>query len=205
MCRRSTTSATARCPTTSRSSPSCEDLKETRYPGYRRRRENLHMGNVTYHVGDLIDGLHDKLTTPIGRALRHSLSAQRTAAEQGVEPPVVSDAVQHCVEEGISRPSARRRPWSFWSEFPTCGGSWPPTCRPPTTATRPSGTLDEVIFRYPGLEAVTIHRLAAPPAHARGAADPPDDGRSASTPAPASTFTPAPRSATTSSITARAW
>ena len=51
----------------------CEDLKEILYPGY-RRRENLHFGNVTYHVGDLIDGLHDKLTIQIGRALRHSLA-----------------------------------------------------------------------------------------------------------------------------------
>ncbi len=29
------------------------------------------MGNVEYHVGDLIDRLHDKLTQQIGRALRH--------------------------------------------------------------------------------------------------------------------------------------
>src|SRR5262245_35047351 len=52
----------------------CEDLKEILYPGY-RRREGLHMGNVTYHVGDLIDGLHDKLTTQIARALRHDAGA----------------------------------------------------------------------------------------------------------------------------------
>ena len=47
-----------------------EDLKEVIYPGY-RRREGLHLGNITYHVGDLIDGLHDKLTSQIARALRH--------------------------------------------------------------------------------------------------------------------------------------
>ena len=46
------------------------DLKEVLYPGY-QRREGLHIGNVTYHTGDLIDGLHDKLTTQIGRALQH--------------------------------------------------------------------------------------------------------------------------------------
>ncbi len=45
-----------------------EDLKEILYPGY-RRRVGLHSGNVTYHAGDLIDGLHDKLTMQIGRAL----------------------------------------------------------------------------------------------------------------------------------------
>src|SRR5206468_90751 len=34
-----------------------EDLKEVLYPGY-RRRQNLNLGNVAYHVGDIIDGLH---------------------------------------------------------------------------------------------------------------------------------------------------
>ena len=51
----------------SRSSPTCCDIL---YPGY-GRRQNLHIGNVEYHVGDLIDGLHDKLTQQIARALRH--------------------------------------------------------------------------------------------------------------------------------------
>ena len=47
-----------------------ESIKEIIYPGY-RRREGMHLGNITYHVGDLIDGLHDKLTHLIARALRH--------------------------------------------------------------------------------------------------------------------------------------
>ena len=59
----------------------CEDLKEILYPGY-RRRENLHLGNVTYHVGDLIDSLHDKLTTQIGRALRHDAVARQQCVEE---------------------------------------------------------------------------------------------------------------------------
>src|SRR6202045_3546004 len=46
------------------------DLMDVLYPGY-VRRQNLHIGNVEYHVGDLIDGLHDKLTQQIARALRH--------------------------------------------------------------------------------------------------------------------------------------
>ena len=47
-----------------------DDLREILYPGY-RRREGLHLANVAFHVGDLIDRLHDKLTTQIARALRH--------------------------------------------------------------------------------------------------------------------------------------
>ena len=46
-----------------------DDIKEILYPGY-RRRQNLHIGNVTYFVGDLIDSLHDRLTQQIARALR---------------------------------------------------------------------------------------------------------------------------------------
>src|SRR4051812_12414399 len=46
------------------------DLLEILYPGF-GRRQNLHMGNVEYHVGDIIDGLHDKLTQQIARAMRH--------------------------------------------------------------------------------------------------------------------------------------
>src|SRR5262245_33214080 len=46
------------------------DFLDILYPGI-WRRQNLHMGNVEYHVGDLIDGLHDKLILQISRALRH--------------------------------------------------------------------------------------------------------------------------------------
>src|SRR5947199_9937210 len=51
------------------------DLREILYPGY-GRRQNLHMGNVAYHVGDLIDSLHDRLTVQIARALRHYCNAR---------------------------------------------------------------------------------------------------------------------------------
>ena len=57
-----------------------EDLKDILYPGY-RRREGLHLGNITYHVGDLVDGLHDKLTVQIARALQHE-----DRVREGIEP-----------------------------------------------------------------------------------------------------------------------
>src|SRR5262245_58790509 len=46
------------------------DFLDLLYPGI-WRRQNLHLGNVEYHAGDLIDGLHDKLQLQIARALRH--------------------------------------------------------------------------------------------------------------------------------------
>ncbi len=52
------------------------DLIDIIYPGF-ARRQNLHMGNVEYHVGDIVDGLHDKLTQQITDALT------RVAAQPG--------------------------------------------------------------------------------------------------------------------------
>ena len=48
------------------------DLYEVMYPGY-GKRQNLHMGNIGYYVGSLVDALHDKMTNQIARALRHEL------------------------------------------------------------------------------------------------------------------------------------
>src|SRR5438105_15706164 len=61
------------------------DLMDIIYPGY-ARRQNLHIGNVEYHVGDLIDGLHDKLIQQIARALRHEYDdLPRDASASGKE------------------------------------------------------------------------------------------------------------------------
>src|SRR4051794_13854986 len=46
------------------------DLFEVIYPGYGRRK-NLHVGNIAYYVGGLVDALHDKLTDQLTRALKH--------------------------------------------------------------------------------------------------------------------------------------
>src|SRR5215469_13091992 len=56
------------------------DLLDILYPGY-WRRQNLHIGNVEYHVGDLVDGLHDKLTQQIARALRHEYEQEEGPAD----------------------------------------------------------------------------------------------------------------------------
>ncbi|RLS77183.1 MAG: serine acetyltransferase [Planctomycetota bacterium] len=137
----------------------CEDLKEILYPGY-RRRENLHLGNVTYHVGDLVDGLHDKLTTQIGRALRHSLSAQRAATAQGVEAPAVPDTVSQCSEEGDFEALGQAKAVEFLERIPELRRVLATDVQAAYDGDPAVRTLDEVIFCYPGLEAVTIHRLA---------------------------------------------
>ena len=137
----------------------CEDLKEILYPGY-RRRENLHFGNVTYHVGDLIDGLHDKLTIQIGRALRHSLAATQVAEAAGRRTSTVPDAVQDCVDEADFEALGQAKAIEFLEQIPELRRILATDVQAAYDGDPAVRTLDEIIFCYPGLEAVTIHRLA---------------------------------------------
>ena len=120
-----------------------EDLRDILYPGF-RRRENLHMGNVTYHVGDLIDGLHDRLTTQIARALLHEslISTQPDSTSVDFEAQA-----QRLVLEFLGKLPALREVLGTDVRAAFDGD---PACR----------SVHEVVFCYPGLEAITVHRLA---------------------------------------------
>ena len=48
------------------------------------RRQHLHIGNVEYFVGSLVDALHDKLTEQIARALAESVAPLRDHSDQVV-------------------------------------------------------------------------------------------------------------------------
>lgn len=122
-----------------------EDLKEILYPGY-RRREGLHMGNVTYHVGDLIDGLHDKLTRQIARALRHDdRVVQKAECElEQVDYEAKGQAMAIAFLERI--PYLRE----ILATDAKAAFDGDPACK----------SIDEVVFCYPGLEAITIHRIS---------------------------------------------
>ncbi|MCE9560711.1 MAG: serine acetyltransferase [Planctomycetes bacterium] len=115
------------------------DLYEVLYPGY-GRRQNLHIGNIGYYVGSLIDALHDKLTNQIARALRHELCqesphidcekiAQPKAVELLRRLPDVRKVLEQDVEAAFRGDPAAR-------------------------------THHEIIFSYPGLEAITTYRVA---------------------------------------------
>src|SRR5882724_12717311 len=119
-----------------------EDLKEILYPGY-RRREGLHIGNVTYHVGDLVDGLHDKLTTQIARALRHDAGFSND-----------------CQPDHDFEALGQAKAILFLEEIPEFRRILAMDAQAARDGDPAVKTLDEVIFCYPGLEAVTIYRLA---------------------------------------------
>jgi len=123
-----------------------KNLKDILYPGY-RHREGLHFGNITYHVGELIDRLHDKLTTQIGRALRH-------------EDRVAND-IKACDEEEVDfEAKGQAMAISFLETIPQVRRSLAMDVQAAFDGDPACQNLDEVIFCYPGLDAITVFRLA---------------------------------------------
>ncbi len=104
------------------------------------------MGNVTYHVGDLIDSLHDKLTAQIARALCHEVGQDTWSAtpQQREDFEALGQAKTLAFLEQL--PELRR----VLATDVQAAYDGDPACK----------SLDEVIFCYPGLEAITVYRLA---------------------------------------------
>ena len=122
-----------------------QDLKDILYPGY-RRREGLHIGNVTYHVGDLIDGLHDTLTTQIARALQHEARVER-----GRDP---------CADRADYQAQGQRLAITFLQRIPELRRQLAMDVQAAFDGDPACKNLDEVILCYPGLEGITVYRLA---------------------------------------------
>ncbi|MCH7752726.1 MAG: hypothetical protein IH898_11300, partial [Planctomycetes bacterium] len=118
------------------------DLTELIYPGY-RRREGLHRGNINYYVGDLVDRLHDRLTNQIGRALRHEAGA-------------TSDCDGNADYEALGQTKTLQ----FLERLPALRHVLASDVQAAYDGDPACKNLDEVIFCYPGLEAITVFRLA---------------------------------------------
>jgi serine O-acetyltransferase len=116
-----------------------KDLREILYPGY-GRRQNLHLGNVAYHVGDLIDGLHDRLTQQIARAFRHNCRAI------DLERDYESEAQLLAIRLLESVPELR----NVLADDVRAAFDGDPAAK----------TFGEIIFCYPGLSAITVYRVA---------------------------------------------
>jgi serine O-acetyltransferase len=115
------------------------DLMDILYPGY-VRRQNLHIGNVEYHVGDLVDGLHDKLTQQIARALRHDYDG---------------DAHDHDFEA-----MAQQKAIELLKRLPDLRSVLEKDVQAAFVGDPAAKNYHEIIFCYPGLEAVTVYRVA---------------------------------------------
>jgi serine O-acetyltransferase len=123
-----------------------ESLKEVIFPGY-RRRQNLHQGNVAFHIGDLIDSLHDSLTQQIARALRHDHDL-RNAVQCGAGSEIDFEAL------------GQAKTIEFLERIPRIRELLASDVQAAFDGDPAATSLDEIIFCYPGLEAITVQRLA---------------------------------------------
>jgi len=115
------------------------DLFDLLYPGF-GRRQNLHIGNIEYFAGELVDGLHDKLTKQIAAALRHELCQEA--------PHVDFEALGQQKAIALLRllPDLR----TVLEEDVEAAFAGDPAAK----------SYHEIIFCYPGLEAITTYRVA---------------------------------------------
>jgi serine O-acetyltransferase len=115
------------------------DLREILFPGY-GRRQNLHMGNVGYHVGDLIDSLHDRLTQQIARAFRHDCRAADLERDFEAEAQLIAVKLLAAI------PELR----DVLADDVRAAYDGDPAAK----------SYGEIIFCYPGLAAITVYRIA---------------------------------------------
>lgn len=122
------------------------ELREVIYPGF-GRREGLNFENVRFHVGSLLERVHSGLASQIARAFMHE--NRRTLAET-VEPTAREDFNQRGERiatqliEGI--PELRE---TLQADVEAAYDGDPAVSH-----------HDEVVFCYPGLEAITVYRIA---------------------------------------------
>ena len=88
---------------------------------------------MTYHVGDLIDGLHDKLTVQIARAMRHDAGFSH-------------DCGGDIDFEALGQAKAIL----FLEELPELRRCWRSTRKPRSMATRPSRRSTKSFSAIPG-------------------------------------------------------
>ena len=115
------------------------DLGEIVFPGYGRRQDLTH-ANIGFYIGGLIDSLHGKLTEQITRALRHDRCRD--------------DADFNCDEE------ARAKALDLLRRLPNVRGILERDVEAAFRGDPAAKSHHEIIFCYPGLEAIATYRLA---------------------------------------------
>jgi serine O-acetyltransferase len=122
-----------------------EDFKDLLYPGF-RRREGLHHGNVGYHVGNVLESLYEKLVSQIARALLHR-DRSLSGSKECQQPDEYQNRASAIAIDVIRNVPALR---AILDKDVVAAYEGDPAVT----------NHDEVIFCYPGFEAITIYRIA---------------------------------------------
>ena len=121
-----------------------EDLKEILYPGY-RNRDYLRSSSVVSHVGGIVERLYDRLALLCERAICHGKRSD----------DVCTPEMRFAIER-----AAHQRTLEFLQQLPDIRKGLAKDVEAAYAGDPACTSLDEVIFCYPGLEAITVYRLA---------------------------------------------
>ena len=116
-------------------------IRELLFPGF-FGKQNLTTGNLTYHVGDLAETVHDKLFAQVQAAIRHE--HQRRTNE---ECPSCETTATVIVQE-------------FMGTVPRLREILATDVQAAYDGDPAAASTDEIIFCYPGFFAVTVNRIA---------------------------------------------
>jgi serine O-acetyltransferase len=117
-----------------------DDLLEVIYPGYFGRKY-VESANIEYYIGDLIDSIYARFTQEIFRSVR-------PACEN------TSDACDHCLS------IAEEQALLFLRKLVELRRRLSDDVQAAFDGDPAAKSIDEVIFAYPAIYAITIYRLA---------------------------------------------
>lgn len=123
-----------------------QELNEVIFPGF-RVRQDLHRDNVPYHVGALLDGVHEQLSEQVARALRHREDSLAAAG-------AATDGRGDWEQEG------RAVSLQFLQSLPDVRAVLADDVQAAYDGDPAADGLDEIVLCYPGLQAITVYRLA---------------------------------------------
>ena len=118
------------------------DLNEILFPGY-RRRDRLNMSNVLYYVGNLVDKIFDSLSVQVARAL---CGAGSDACDSGKRSEYEKQGEEKTLQFVSQIPDIR----AALAKDAEAALKGDPACK----------SIDEVIFCYPGFDAIVVYRIA---------------------------------------------
>jgi serine O-acetyltransferase len=116
------------------------DLLEVIYPGYFGRKY-VESSNIEYYVGDLLDSIYARLTQEIYRSVRPACDSK-------------SDACEHCVA------IAEEQSLLFLRQLAGLRQRLSDDVQAAFDGDPAATSIDEVIFAYPAIFAITIFRMA---------------------------------------------
>lgn len=117
------------------------DIESLLFPGYVGRNE-VESANLIYYIGELANKIFDRLSVQIQRCIRHDCFR----ADDG--------ECRHCVD------SAKDHALEFLKRIPKIRKVLSGDVKAAYYGDPAAKGLDEIIFAYPGVKAVTIFRIA---------------------------------------------